>query len=78
MKTNNRKKIRSVIEVWFRMFNPEDKLTTDDVVKHVRKYVHKNIDPETIRRELRYMRKDGLINYKYVGQKNEKIIEVIK
>lgn len=79
MKTeiSTRKRIRIEIKNWFKQFRPGDQLTTTEVVRRVHKYISKQIDPGTIRRELRFMRNDGLINYKSVGERREKIIRII-
>lgn len=73
-----RQNIRVVITNWINVFNNGDQLRTTDVVAHVHKYIGRYIDPGTIRREMRFLRADGLINYKSVGLKSEKIIRIIK
>ncbi len=79
MKTeiSTRKRIRIEIKNWFKQFRPGDQLTTTEVVKRCHKYISKQIDPGTIRRELRFMRNDGLINYKSIGERREKIIRIL-
>ena len=77
-KSITRKKTRSLIVQWFMQFSKGNRFTTDDTVRFVNRYIKPKQDTGTIRREMRFLREDGLINYKTVGEKKDKIIEIIK
>lgn len=72
-----RKKTRQLIVQWFEQFSKKDRFTTDDTCRYVNRYLPHKIDTGTIRREMRFLRDDGLINYKSVGPRRDKIIELI-
>ena len=72
-----RKLTRNLITQWFEQFSIKDRFTTDDCCRYVRRYHLKKVDTGTIRREMRFLRSDGLINYKSVGPRRDKIIELI-
>jgi len=73
-----RKRTRQLIVQWFEQFSKKDRFTTDDCCRYVNRYLPHKIDTGTIRREMRFLRSDGLINYKPVGPRRDKIIEIIK
>ena len=77
-KSITRKKTRSLIVQWFGQMDNKFRVTTDQCVRHVNAYTKPKQDTGTIRREMRFLREDGLINYKTVGEKKDKIIEIIK
>lgn len=62
----------------FEQYRNGDKLTTDDFVRYVNRYLKPKADPGNVKRELRFLRAEGLLNYRSVGERREKIIEVIR
>ena len=72
-----RKRIRTLVLQWFEQFSQGDQFTTDDCCKYVNRYLPKKTDPATIKREMRFLRADRLLNYKTVGAWKEKIVRII-
>ena len=73
-----RKLIRRHIRNWFKMFDEGHRFTTDDCCRYVNRYMNGKQDTGTIKREMRFLRVEKLINYRSIGERREKIIQIIK
>jgi hypothetical protein len=72
-----RKRIRALLMQWFGQCRWGDQFTTDDCCKYVNRYLPKKADPATIKREMRFLRAEGYLNYKPVGERREKLVRII-
>ena len=74
---SQRKQIRNLIIQWFEQFSKKDRFTTDDCCRYVNRYMKPKPNSDTVKREMRFLNAYGLISYKPVGPRKEKIIELI-
>ena len=71
-------KVDAAICTFLFPFKPGDQLTTDDCIKYVHKMVTKYIRADTITRYMRFLRYNEKINYTHVGEKKDRIIQILE